>query len=284
MALGASEWHRLCAEQVRQHDYDRYLCGLFAPEEARAGIYALLAFNAEIARTPELVSEPMLGRIRLQWWREALAGAFAGGGPRHPVVQARAETVARHGIERGPFVAMLAARERELDGLPPPDFAALEAHADATAGSVAALSLACLGIAQPRALQAGRHVGIALALTGLLRAMPFHAAQQRAYLPADRLEAAGVSLQALFEGRPPVALAVVVAGVAAEARRHLRLARRLRVGIPRLALPALLPATLLDGYLSRLARQKYDVYSPRIDLPPLARQLRLAWKASIRRF
>ncbi|MDF3075933.1 MAG: squalene/phytoene synthase family protein, partial [Alphaproteobacteria bacterium] len=103
-------------------------------------------------------------------------------------------------------------------------------------------------------------------------------------LPQDRLAAAGVSIEAMFEARKQAGLPVVVAGIAAEARRHLRLARRLRVGIPKVALPALLPATLLDGYIARLARQKYDVFSPKIDLPPLARQLRLAWKASIRRF
>ncbi|MGE0151687.1 MAG: phytoene/squalene synthase family protein [Reyranellaceae bacterium] len=278
------EWNRLCAEQVRLQDYDHYLCGLFAPEEARAGLYALYAFNAEIARTPELVSEPLLGRIRLQWWRDAIAAAAAGGGPHHQVVQALAQAFSRFALPRQEFETMLRAREQEVENEPIEDYPALERLARATAGSLTGLSLACLGARQPRALRAGRHVGIAYALTGLLRAVPFHAAQRRLYLPRDRLQAAGVSTEALFDGRKQAALPVVIAGIAAEARRHLRLARRMRAGIPTAALPALLPATLLDGYLSRLARQKYDVYSPKIDLPPLARQLRLAWKASIRRF
>lgn len=278
------EWNRLCAEQIRQQDYDHYLCGLFAPEEARAGIYALYAFNAEIARTPELVSEPLLGRIRLQWWRDAIEAAFKGAGPHHQVVQALAQAMSRFALPREEFAAMLDAREAEVESETIEDYPALERLARATAGGLTSLSLACLGATQPRTLRAGRHVGIAYALTGLLRAVPFHAAQRRLYLPQDRLKAAGVSVEALFEGRKQAALPVVIAGIAAEARRHLRQARRLRVGIPTLALPALLPATILDGYLSRLARQKYDVYSPKIDLPPLGRQLRLAWKASIRRF
>lgn len=278
------EWNRLCAEQVRRQDYDHYLCGLFAPEEARAGIYALYAFNAEIARTPELVSEPLLGRIRLQWWRDAIAAAAQGGGPHHQVVQALAQAFARFALPLQEFEIMLDAREGEVESEPIEDYAALEKLARATAGGLTRLTLTCLGVREPLALRAGRHVGIAYALTGLLRAVPFHAAQRRLYLPQDRLKAAGVSEAALFEGRKQATLAVVVAGIAAEARRHLRLARRLRAGIPPAALPALLPATLLDGYLSRLARQKYDVYSGKIDLPPLARQLRLAWKASVRRF
>ncbi len=284
MAQGLEEWNRLCAEQVRQQDYDHYLCGLFAPEEARAGLYALYAFNAEIARTPEIVSEPLLGRIRVQWWRDAIEGAFAGGGPHHQVVQALSDAIRRFSLAREPFDRVLGAREGDVENETIADYPALESYAAATAGSLTALSLACLGATDPLSLQAGQHVGIAYALAGLLRAVPFHAAQRRLYLPLDRLKAAGVSVDGLFAGARQAALPVVVAGIAAEARRHLRLARRQRLGISRLALPALLPATLLDGYLSRLGRQKYDVYSPKIDLPPLARQLRLAWKASIRRF
>ena len=275
---------RYCVEQARQRDYDRYLCALFAPEEARLGIFALLAFNAEVARTRELVSEPLLGQLRLRWWRDALDGIYGGTPMRHQVVQPLARAVQRFALPRGPFDALLDGRELDLQDEPPGDLAALERYAEATSASLTQLILNCLEARQPRTAQAGRHVGIAWALTGLLRAVPFHSSQRRLFLPLDRLEAAGLTPDDVCERRKPKALAVVVAGIAAEARRHLREARRLRVGIKRRALPALLPATLLDGYLARLARYRYDVYHPKTDLPPLARQLRLAWKASIRRF
>src|SRR5438552_16844209 len=73
---------------VRRHDHDRYLSALFAPEPARAGLFALYAFNVEVAKTREVVREPILGSIRLQWWRDALAEIY-GGGPvrRHEVVE-----------------------------------------------------------------------------------------------------------------------------------------------------------------------------------------------------
>jgi phytoene synthase len=276
--------HRHCAEVARQRDYDRYLCGLFAPEESRAAIFALLAFNSEVARTREVVSEPILGHIRLQWWRDALDGIYAGKTLRHQIVQPLAEAVARFELPRAPFDALLEARALDLQDEPPADLAALEHYAIATSAGLTHLALHCLSAATPRSLQAGQHVGIAWALTGLLRAVPFHAAQRRLLLPLDRLTGAGLTPGDVVERRKPKALAVVVAGIAAEARRHLRQARQLRAGIPAAALPALLPATLLDGYLSRLARYRYDVYHPKTDLPPLARQLRLAWKASIRRF
>ncbi|HTV90379.1 MAG TPA: squalene/phytoene synthase family protein, partial [Stellaceae bacterium] len=60
------------AALVRRHDRDRYQTALLAPAEKREALFALYAFNYEIARVRETVREPMLGQIRLQWWREAI--------------------------------------------------------------------------------------------------------------------------------------------------------------------------------------------------------------------
>ncbi len=61
-----------CGRIVRENDPDRFFCTLFAPPAKREALFALYAFNHELARVAESVSEPMLGEIRLQWWREAL--------------------------------------------------------------------------------------------------------------------------------------------------------------------------------------------------------------------
>ena len=63
-----------CAALVREADRDRYLATLFAPAEHRDALFALYAFNVEIARVRELAREPLPGEIRLQWWREVLSG------------------------------------------------------------------------------------------------------------------------------------------------------------------------------------------------------------------
>ena len=47
------------------------------------------------------------------------------------------------------------------------------------------LALEALGAAEPATVAAARDVGIAYALAGLLRAMPFHAASGRSYIPDD---------------------------------------------------------------------------------------------------
>src|SRR6202030_2870644 len=74
------------AALVRRHDRDRFQSALFAPAARRETLFALYAFNYEIARVRESVQEPMLGQIRLQWWREAIAAAFEGGHVRNHIV------------------------------------------------------------------------------------------------------------------------------------------------------------------------------------------------------
>ena len=68
-----------CGEIVRTGDPDRFRTALFATPEAREHLFALYAFNLEIAKIAPMVSEPMLGEIRLQWWREALDQIYGDG-------------------------------------------------------------------------------------------------------------------------------------------------------------------------------------------------------------
>src|SRR5271157_2668701 len=67
------------AALVQRHDRDRFQTVLFAPAARREALFALYAFNYEIARVRESVTEPMIGQIRLEWWRESIAAAFERG-------------------------------------------------------------------------------------------------------------------------------------------------------------------------------------------------------------
>src|SRR6516162_2265615 len=79
---------------VRRHDRDRFQTALFAPAAKREALLALYAFNYEIARVRESVTEPALGQIRLEWWRETIAAAYGGAPPpRHPVADALSEVI-----------------------------------------------------------------------------------------------------------------------------------------------------------------------------------------------
>lgn len=273
---------RFCADQVRRFDHDRWLATLFAPSAARRSILALQAFNLELARTREQVSEPMLGEIRLQWWRETIVGIFAGKPRLQPIAQELAAVVARHGLAREHFERLIDARTQDLYEVPPADLAALEAYADATSASLASLCLRVLGITDKESLAAGRSVAMAWALIGLLRAVPFHASVRRVHLPADMLAAQGATVEDVIYGRKPAAIHLVLAAIAERADGHLREARGHRVS--RAALPVLLPAALADLYLRRLRRAGHDPRDPRLLISGPRKQLRLLTKAAFGRF
>lgn len=154
LAYSASEAsHRYVLDEVRTADRDRFLAALFAPEPQRSGLLALLAFDHELARTRAVTREPMLARIRLEWWRQAVAEAAGEGRPRaQPIVESLSETVRRHGLPQRRMLDLIDAREEEIEG-------ALDVVAAGHA--LADLQLCVLGVTDEPMRQAARAVGAA---------------------------------------------------------------------------------------------------------------------------
>lgn len=273
------------AALVRRHDRDRYQTALFAPAGRREALLALYAFNYEIARVREIVSEPMLGQIRLQWWREVLDAACAGAPPRqHPVVLPLAAAIREFALSRRHLERLIDSRERDLADEQPASVGVLEAYAEES--SVPLIHLA-LEVLWPRAAaldEVARHVGIGYALAGLLRAMPFHAQAGRTYIPADLAEREGLDPGDYAAGRGGPALRAVVLAIAETAASHLHAARAHRTEIPRSALAALLPAVVARRHLARLRQAGYDPFAPALAAPDPLQIWRLALAALQGRF
>ena len=250
------------ADSLRRDDHDRYLTALLAPPVAREGLLALYAFNLEIARVRETVSEELIGRMRLQWWRDRLDDIFTGTPPKHPVAEPLSWAVRRFALDRELLEQLIDAREDDLADLPPADMAALEDHARRTAGPVLRLALQILGQDAGAAKDAAADIAQAQALTGILRAVPFHLRSGVVRLPADLCAGAGLDLSKLRDRGPvdqEAALSVVVSQVAHSAAASLANARRRKPS--RAALPALLPARLAARDLKRLANAGYDPFA-----------------------
>ena len=273
-----------CGIEIRQYDPDRFATAMLAPPARREGLFSLYAFNLEVAKTREAVSEPMLGEIRLQWWREAIEGIYDGMPRRHEVVQPLAELVADQGLTREYFDDLIDARAKDLGDDAPETLAALERYAEGTSSNLTWLALESLGVRSEAVMTAGRHVGMAWALTGLIRAMPFHLAQRRVYLPEELIGRHGVERRDLMELRPAPSIAAAVQDIAALARTHLDKAHALRRNVPKAAIPALLSATLSDLYLRRLDRAGYDPFDPGLFAPSSFVGIRLAMKMMVGRY
>ncbi len=269
-----------CAALVREQDQDRYIATLYAPEARRHGLFALYAFSLEIARVRALVSEPLPGEVRLQWWRDLLEGQPNGEVQGHPVAAALLDTMKRYRLPIAPLTGLIDARTFDLYDDPMPALRDLEGYAGETSSVL--IRLACIVLAggrDPGGATACGHAGVAYALTGLMRAFPWHAAEGQVYLPADILSRNGVTRDDIVRGRGGPGVLYTLKELREIARNHLKRLASLGDTIPPAIKPAFLPVALVEPYLKQMERKGYDPYRSIIALPAWRRQW-ILWKAA----
>ena len=262
-----------CEELVRTADRDRYLATLFAPAGHREALFALYAFNAEIGRVREAAHEPMPGEIRLQWWCEVIGGERDGEAGANPVAAALRAAIVRYRLPAATLADLVEAHRFDLYDEPMATVSDLETYARRTASAVIALAAQILGAPAPAVAVPA---GIALAIAGLFRALPLHAARRQLYVPLDVLHRHGVSPQAVFARQSGGGLRTALAALHDVARRNLDVVRRELPGLPPPALAALLPLAPVGPQLKRW--QRSDPFAP-AELPPWRRQW-LIWRAA----
>jgi len=239
-----------CGEKVRQGDPVRFRTALFAPVDAREGLFALYAFNLEIAKIAPMVSEPMIGEIRLQWWRDSLDMIFGDGAVRrHEVVEPLCAVVRSAGMPRAPFDALIDARACDLDPGFPASSEALQGYLRDTAGSLTLLAMHALGGgSDDAALDAGQGVGIAR----YLDAVPVLASRGRKSLPG------AIDWRTMREGGTEDAFTAMVRGLAQDGRDAITRARSMRGAVPKAAAPAFLEVPIADRVLAATLREIPD--------------------------
>ena len=262
-----------CAELVRSADRDRYIATLFAPAPNRNALYALYAFNVEVAHVRNRAREAAPGEIRLQWWHEVLGGERHGEAMASPVAASLLNAIEQHRLPVNVLLALLEARRFDLYDEPMRTIAELEDYALKTASALLAMAGQILGV---DAAMAARPVGIAYAVTQTLAALPAYAARRQLYLPMELLDCHGVDAADVFARRSSPALNQAAADLRRLARGHLAAAANKLRALPKQALPAFLPIAPLRGSLDRLDRS--DVFSPKA-LAPWRRQW-LIWRAA----
>lgn len=191
-----------CGKIVRQFDKDRYLCSLFAPAEKREQLFALYAFNCEVAKISSIVSEAMAGMIRLQWWREAIDELFQGKQPRgHEVVIALYDVLQTTTLTKEYFDKIIDARENELYSESFETLDNLVSYCRDTAGALNCLAAEILlgDIADNKEqLQA---LGEAYGLVDLLRSTRVISSQQRVYFPVRLMKQYDLTFDDIMQGK-----------------------------------------------------------------------------------
>jgi 15-cis-phytoene synthase len=272
---------RHCEALTRAADKDRFLSALFAPAAPRDGLFALCAFNIEVARVSETVREPMAGEIRLQWWRDVLTNTARGEVTANPVAAALLETIARWHLPPQPLLDLIDARSFDLYDDLMPSIAALEAYGRRTSSALITLASRILCGEHPAVAKAADAAGIAFALTGLMRVIARRASEGRLFIPSDVLARDGALAEDVLAGRTTDALRAALASLRNLARLHLAQFEELLPTLPPAAGPAFLPVALVPGYLDQMERRDYDPFRTVVDVPQWRRQWVL-WRAARR--
>lgn len=265
------------ADLVRKADEDRYLSVLYAPESKRQALLSIYAFDAEIARVRDLVSEPMPGEIRLQWWRDVLSAGEPGSG--HPIAAALLETIANHHLPRQSFLDYLEARTFDLYDDPMPSRTDLEGYCGEAVSAV--FQLAALVLDPDAAAQAAGlsgHAGCVAGIIRLLRQLPLHRRRGQCFVPPEVLAASGLDREAYLTGEAADAMALAVGAMKSLADEHLRAFLAGAPGLPLSLRAAFLPLANASARLDRIDPST-AWHSPAPDISALRRHWHLFRRA-----
>jgi phytoene synthase len=267
-----------CAALVREADRDRYLATLFAPAQYRDALFALYAFNVEIARVRDLAREPMPGEIRLQWWREVLSGLRGGEAAANPVAAALLETLEHYHFGSERLLALIDARTFDLYDEPMASATDLEIYGIKTQSALFGFAADILGSRGTVGEMLTLDAGIAYAITGVLSAFGRHASRRQLYVPMDMLKRHRVDREEIFAGQSSAGLLAALADMRTLARKHLAAAQIKLKDAPPEILPALLPAALVAPALRRMEKPGYDPF--RFEQAPNWRRQWWLWRAA----
>lgn len=253
---------------VRQQDSDRFLLSLMAPARCRAALWALFAFNYEIAKTREVVTETQIGLIRLQWWREAISEIYEGQTLReHEIVKALARAIHDYNLPRPLFENLIYAREFDLEGVAPANMDGFIHYCDFTTTPLNALALQIIGESEDESVL--KAISVHYAAVGLVRAVSYMRTQGRVMLPADILAKNNLSEKKMLDFKEKENLSKVIKQVL-DGINQFRYAQTLPK--TRFAKAAAQMAAL---YANQIESVQHDIYDPRITIPPSLMALRI---------
>jgi phytoene synthase len=261
-----------CAEQARTHDFERYASTLFVDAGKRRALLALYAFNVEISRVREQVSQPLPGEIRLQWWTDMLGGVGHGGVEGNPVAAELLLAIRIHGLPAEPLSRLIDAHQFDLYNDPMPSMAALEGYINDTSSALYTLGGRIMGCQSDATDHLARHAGLAQGFTRVLAALPVDAARRQLFVPLQLLESHGSGMEEVFAGKETPQLRAALDQMISEARAHLKTALALLENVPVEVRPLFLPLALVRRDLRRMARADSDLFAPRA-----ASRLRTLW-------
>jgi phytoene synthase len=255
----------ICADLVRSHDFVRYASTLFVVPERRRALFALYAFNVEIVRVRDQISQPLPGEVRLQWWSDMLAGRGHGGVEGNPVASELLLAIRHFRLPVERLSRMIDEHEFDLYNDPMPTMAALEGYVTETSSALFAMAGRIAGSRFDEIDRLARHAGLAQGFAQVIASLPRDASRRQLFLPLQLLDAHGGGLADVYAGRQTPTNRAAIDQLLGEARQHLDLALALLANAATEVRMVFLPLALVRRDLVRMSRADSDPFVPRVN-------------------
>lgn len=263
---------RFCADLVRTHDFARYASTLFVPAIQRRALLAIFAFNVEISRVREQVSQPLPGEVRMQWWTDMLDGAGHGEVEGNPVAAELLLAIRNFRLPIEPLSRLIDEHQFDLYNDPMPSMAALEGYINDTSASLFALAAQVAAPPSEEIDHLARHAGLALGLVQVIAFLPRDASRRQLFVPLQVLQQHGSGMEEVFSGQQTPNARAAIDQLIGDADSHLRTALSLLALVPSVVRRIFLPLALVQRDLKRMSRADVDPFVP----VPTSR-LRILW-------
>lgn len=271
-AATPSDTVTFCADLVRSHDFPRYAATLFAPAAERRALLALYAFNVEIVRVRDQVSQPLPGEIRFQWWTDLFSGLVHGSAEGNPVAAELLRAIRDFDLPVEPLSLLIDEHQFDLYNDPMPTMTALEGYLAATCSALFVLAARIMGEASDASEHLARHAGLAQGIAQVIANLPRDSAHRQLFLPQQFLTSHGCGIEDVFAGKQTPNVNAVLDQLIGEGRQHLATASSLLAQVPPSARAAFLPLSQARTDLDRLSRPGRNPFAPQ----PVSR-LRTLW-------
>ncbi|MCD6034729.1 MAG: squalene/phytoene synthase [Rickettsiales bacterium] len=272
-----------CGDILRLHRKPLYLCALFAKDaQAREALFTLFALEYELSTIPDKVSEPMVGLIRLQWWRDAIKSITEGKPAQgHPIALALGELHTRTPLPYEMFETLLNAHEAELEPLPFATPEALYAYITNKYGSLFMLGAMCLN-GDPFSLKLS-HAASAWGTIELLLSLPRARQRNYCFFPTSLLEETGIKPEEVYSESTPLH-DVLIQPLLIHAKEQIaKMKEGTAPSDPQLR-PLFLLSTLAESYLERIAQRGIpSLWQGKLLISPLMMQWVLMKQVMLKR-
>lgn len=282
-----------CMKLVKARDYSNYVGALLHPTTLQPEIFALLAFNVEVAVVRDQIkrNSGVTGIYRLQFWKDTVEAIYLNPNaplPRQPVATALASYVKLKDAKL--LIDLITSRQHTLGDRPYTALSDICDYGRNTTGALLKLIMNvllrkfyCADTARKddeclmKCYEAAENMGAAVGIVTILRSVAPLLSRGILLLPVDLMTTYNVKVgrKSLFDGE----ITFLLRDMANEAKVRLLNSRKLKDVIPKeLRMPLMASGTTVDFVLSVLEESKYNLLDARLQRNPELLAWRLWWK------